>query len=558
MLVAALESPQGGRGRPPSLSTPEVDSAGRITSRARAAWLCRVSRLHGRQVEYRNLTKFAKALQASGVERVSPSTISRIETGLIAPTFEIVRGYENLLGMRAYSMVSILDTSLRYRASRFDAKPLLPRRRQNGRVAYRRFDELVERACSDALMSGAEWDELTILVTERPDLMVSPRSAWLSLTNRLLTEEIISDGVPWMQRFEAVNRMLAHPMVGIDALSTLRAIVDDRGVQSLVGTACLFDASAEPKAATEVLRHMTDPADDRVFKGSLMACVRKLKYTQFTGPQLQRISDLVAATLMEPTYLDDETLSLAVSVLRQLPRQSYGALSQSLLKRMTRDRSHISVLEENRLLGQSVRRVVTQRIANHAMARTPTVLEGYIDHILPILVDEMLFDPVFDARLYAAFLIHASPYRLTITEALTAEIRSAHWIGNQAWLTAIFEALRILGGQTERNMMEHFVMNPATPGAIADVAAYALGHIGGTSSDEFWRSAIAYHRSAWERSASQVSSSILDRLIYAIGMSGNRTSLTAVRLDHRMPSQVRAIAGWWLDQSHTAVESARI
>lgn len=545
-------------GRPPRYDRHQVDAYGKVTSRARVAWLLRVVRIHGPRPEYRKLTKFAAALKAAGIDGASPSTISRIETGSIAATFEVVRGYEELLGMPAYSMVSILDTTFRYRASRFDSKPLLLRRKRDGRTAYRRFDELVERACSQELMSGAEWDELSIIVTERPDLVVSPRSAWLRLTNRLLTEEILADGVPWMQRFEAVNRMLAHPMIGIDALSMLRATVDDRGVQSLVGTACLFDASAESAAASEVVRHMQEPADDRVFKGVLMACVRKLKYSHFTGSQLQQLSGLVAATLMESTYLDDETLALAVSVLRQMPPQSHGAMSISVLQRMAREQPHFSVLEENRLLGRVGGRVVTERVANYAMARTPTMPEGYIDHVLPVLIDEMLFDPVFDARLYAAFLIRASPYRAAVAEALSVELRSARWNSNEAWLTAVFEALRILGGQIERNKVEQFVVSPGTPGAIADVAAYALGHIGGTSADTFWQRAVAYHRVAWQRSASQVSGSILDRLVYAIGMSGNTAMLTAIRCDRRMPAQVRATAGWWLSQSRTTLESARI
>jgi hypothetical protein len=493
-----------------------------------------------------------------GIERASASTLSRIETGAIAPTFEIVRGYESLLMMPGYSLVSNMDATLRYRASSFDAKPALIRSRKDPRAAYRKFDELVEKACSRELMTGSEWDELTIIVTERPDLVVSPRSAWLDLTNRLLTEEILADGIPWMQRFEAVNRMLAHPTVGIDALSTLRAIVDDRGVQSLVGTTCLFDGSAEPQASTEVVRHMVDPADDRVFKGALMACVRKLKYSHFTGPQLQKLSDLVAITLLESAYLDDETLALAFSVLRQLPTASYGAVSRNLLQRVAREKSHASVLQENRLLERSGGRIVTSRIANHAMARTPTVMGGYVDSILPSLIDEMLFDPVFDARLYAAFLIQVSPYRAGTAEALTTELKFAHWNNNQAWLTTLFEALRILGGPTERKIVERFVVSPGTPGTIADVATYALGHIGGASTDGFWRTALTLHLFAWERSASQASGSILDRLVYAIGMSGNQDLLTEIHLDHRMPAQVRRAATWWLNQSQAAMQSAKL
>lgn len=558
MIVAALDSPGRGRGRPPRYDTHQVDSTGKVTSRSRIAWLLRVCRLHGPHTGYHNLTSFANAMKEIGVERSGASTLSRIETGIIAPNFEIVRGYEDLLGLRPYSMVSNMDSTLRYRAPVFDASPALPRRRQDPRTAYRRFDELVERARSQELMSGPEWDELTIIVTERPDLVVSPRSAWLELMNRLLTEEILSDGVPWMQRFEAVNRMLAHPTVGIDALSTLRAVVDDRDVQSVVGTACLFDGSAEPQASVEVIRHMAQPADDRVFKGALMACVRKLKYSHFTGLQLEKLSGLVATVLLESTYLDDETHALALSVLRQLPQRSHSAVSTNLQRHMTNDKSYSSVLEENRLLGRTGARIVTSRIANHAMASTPTIMEGYLDTVLPALVDEMLFDPVFDARLYAAFLIQVSPFRAGTAEALTAELKFAHWNNNQAWLTTLFEALRILGGPRERKVVEQFVVSRGTSGAVADAASYALGHIGGESTDEFMRRALAFHFSAWERSASQVSGSILDRLVYAIGMSGKRDILTEAHLGHRLPPQVRTTAAWWLSQSQISIESAKL
>jgi hypothetical protein len=375
--------------------------------------------------------------------------------------------------------------------------------------------------------------------------------------NRLLAEELIADGIQWMQRFEAVNRLLAHPMVGIDALSTLRAIVDDRSVQSMVGTSCLFDASAEPQASREVVRHMREPSDERVFKGALMACVRKLSYGQFTGPQLTTLSGLVATTLLERDHLDDETRALAVSVLRQLPRQSHGSLGRSMLQQIARERFHISVLEENRLLDRAGGRLVADRIAACACARTPTAWEGYVDRVLPILIDEMLFDPVFDARLYAACLIHASPFRPAVADALTTELPSALSSSNLARVTAIFEALRKLGGQPERIKVEQFVTGRGVPGSVADAAAYALGHIGGTSDDSFWCRALMYHQGAWQRSASPVSGSILDRLVYALGMSGSTPLLKSVLVDHRMPPRVRACAEWWLRQPEIIRQSAR-
>jgi hypothetical protein len=491
---------------------------------------------------------FAHALSAAGIERAGPSTISRIETGSVAPTFEVVRGYEIVLGIPAFSLASVLDTIFRYRAPAFDAKPLLRRRGRDARDVYRRFDELVERARSHDAMTGADWDELTVSVAGRPDLVVSPRSAWLSLTNRLLAEVMIADGVPWMQRFEALSRMLAHPTLGSDALSILRAAVDDRGIQSMVGTAGLFDASAEPQAAAEVVRHMREPPDDRVFKGALMACVRKVRYGQFTGPQLARLSALVAGALQEQDHLDEETCALAVSVLRQLPRQAHDDLGMNTLQRRALERSHASVLAENRLLGRASGRLIAERIARHASARTATARDAYIDKVLPLIVDEMLFDPVFDARLYAACLIDASPYRAATAEALADEIATAYRNRNLACVAALFGAIRNLGGQAERSKVEHFVTGAGIPGAVADAAAFTLGHIGGASSDQFWEGALSCHRLAWERSASSASGSILDRLVYAIGMSGNTPLLNAVRGDSNMPPQVRACAGWWLSQ----------
>lgn len=360
-----------------------------------------------------------------------------------------------------------------------------------------------------------------------------------------------------MQRFEAVNRMLAHPMIGLDALGALRATVDDRGVQSLVGTACLFDGSAEPQAADEVVRHMSQPPDDRVYKGALMACVRKLRYGQFTGTQLGMLSNLIAEVLLDQGHLDDETGALAVSVMRQLPAQAHAGLGSRMLRRIARDGMHVSVIAENRLVGGKAGRVMAERIANYASARTPTAWDGYIDDVLPVLIDEMLFDPVFDARLYAACLIHSSPYRATVAEALGLELTSARWSGNLAWVTAVFEALRKLGGQAERAKVERFVTGRGVPGAVADAAAYALGHIGGASSSRFWREAFGLHLQQWVRSASPVSESILDRLVYAAGISEDTAVLQEIRADHCVPSQTRACASWWLGQPEKIRRSAR-
>ena len=50
-------------------------------------------------------------------------------------------------------------------------------------------------------------------------------------------------------------------------------------------------------------------------------------------------------------------------------------------------------------------------------------LAGVPDIVLPRLLTEMLHDPVFDVRMYATFLVYATPYRRPVAEVLLQEMR---------------------------------------------------------------------------------------------------------------------------------------
>lgn len=510
-------------------------------------------RLNGPHTRWRNLTQFADALKRSHLRYASPSTVSRWETGRSAITFDAVRGYENLLGVSPNSVVAVLDTIFRYRAPLFGAAPMLVRRADQADIG-----DLMDKAGSDAVMRGTDWDALTAFISVRPELIFQPQHVWEGITHRLLAEVMVADGISWLHRFEALNRVLAHPSLGGDALAALRTVVGSRSVQSLVGTACLFDASAEPDASAEVLRHLVEPSDPRVFKGALMACVRKLNYRHFTAPQLERLADRLAAILLDPAHHDADTRALAVYLIRRLPARSHGREASTALRRVAREPIASTILRRNRLVEPENARLVAERVAGHATARLPTMTGGYVDDVLPSLVEEMLFDPIFDVRLYAAFLISVSPYRPTVAEALTTELDALRPPDDPVLLTGILEGLRRLGGQDERHRVEQYVTRPDLPETITDVAAYALGHIGGQSADRYWRHAFGHHLAAWERSASPAVASVLDRLVYAMGRAGREEILRAVRQDHRVPGQVRDSARWWLDQPATVMESARI
>ena len=338
----------------------------------------------------------------------------------------------------------------------------------------------------------------------------------------------------------------------------VRSAVDDRQVQSLVGTASLFDASASPEASAHVLRYLRGAEDDRIFKGAMMACVRKIRFGHFHAAELENISRVVAdAADSGGMDLNEETRALAVSVLGQIPAAFQHARGQRVLRAAGSQRDRISLVGDNRLVSAEIAATVARRVADHAASHVSHAGEQFVDPVLPLLIEEALFDPVFDARLYANSLIYATPYRQWVAQALTAELSAARRNGDALMLTTLYESLRKLGGPRERALIEATVLEPGTPTAATDTAAYALGHVGGSSDDLFWSRALELHTAGWAKSASTVSASVLDRLVYAIGMANGRGVLRSVCEARGIPPKVKESALWWLGHPPSLMASRK-
>jgi hypothetical protein len=447
---------------------------------------------------------------------------------------------------------------LRYHAPGLQTALPLARRAPAETLAWRRTEEILRQAASRDAITGADWEDLTVLVATGSRFSYGTSDLWTAACHRLLDEVMMSDGVSWMRRFEAFNRLLAHPVLGLEALSVVRDVVADRSVQSLVGTACMLDSTSRSESAVQVIRLLRSPDDDRVFKGSLMACVRKIDYGHFSARQLTVISGILGDALNDAMNdphgsgtLGAETLALASSVLRQIPPHLHHPRTRAVQRRLGDAGIGPPSLPGAgpSLPPEHVTRATAQRLSNRAMASLATPATDYVDRVLPRLVEEMLFHPVFDVRLYAAALIHASPYRTTMARGLAEELSATWRSGDEMWLTTLLEALRKLGGHRERRTVEKLVLHPSAPATVADVAAYALGHIGGGSPLEFWLQAVERHVTAWHATRQQAHASVLDRLVYALGMGSRRDVLATLRRDRRVPPLVRRSANWWLDRS---------
>ncbi len=110
-------------------------------------------------------------------------------------------------------------------------------------------------------MSGWEWDELTGVMASLPSLVIIPRSLWTDLAGRLLEEMIISDGLPWMQRFEMISRLLGHPAGRKAAVNVCVSHIADPSNEVFVEPISMLDEQPPgrgPNGAAPV-----DPSDQR-------------------------------------------------------------------------------------------------------------------------------------------------------------------------------------------------------------------------------------------------------------------------------------------------------
>lgn len=186
---------------------------------------------------------------------------------------------------------------------------------------------------------------------------------------------------------------------------------------------------------------------------------------------------------------------------------------------------------------------VVARAALRAGALVPYELPEP-DPLLPVLIEEMVFDPDPVTRLGTAFLVAATPYRVPVAHALAAEVPDA-LRGDSPRAVALLAALGALGACPDRAFLERLVLAPAVPPAVNEAAARALGLVPGRGTTAFWRAALDRHLTAWRRTGSTTTLTTLRRLVQAIGVAGEGGILAALGQDPGVPSEIRAAAAWW-------------
>ena len=517
--------------------------------------MLRVNRLFGDSERLARASVFAAAFAGgcwSGT--ANESKVSRWETAALRVPHHAIRRYEELLALSPGLLTATADNIHAYYCTQPSCRSAGAWNGGQGRLPPRSIEELVDKAGSSAVMTGQEWDELTLEISSRPDFYICPSATWATLTERLLQEQIVADRVAWTQRFTALDRLLNHPVAQQAAIAACASLAADRMNQVGIEVICAMDVTAHRDASHHVLAQLTSPTSDMTFYGALLACVRKLDHGHFTPSESSYLASVVVSLLGDPARHDDAR-TLAASLLRRLPPDVPATAAAKLRAVVARDEALRRVAATGRLATSGQAAGFVNRVVAAAEARMPREGPWLYDETLAIVVDEMLYDPVPDVRLEAAFLLNATPYRASVATELGTEL-SRCAAADTGLATCILDAFRLIGGPEQRPVVEQITLSPGIPAPVLQSAARNIGHLGGTSDDAYWRRALARHGQPSKLQASPAGGAILRGLIYGLGMGRNDGMLSRIRDLPGMPGQARQAASWWLGQPQRTRQSA--
>jgi hypothetical protein len=536
--------------------------------RERIGWLLRVNRLFGRDERWARASLFAAAFHGGcWPGTANESKISRWETAALRVPHLAIKRYEELLGLNPGLLTATVDNVRAYYRAESGIQAASNCAR-SGPVPVRRIEALIDKATSSAIMTGQEWDELTREISALPNFYICPSATWSVLTQRLLQEQIIADRVAWLQRYGALDRLLKHPVAQEPAIAACADLGRDPANQVGIEVICAMDATSHPEASKHVLAQLSHPTSDMTFYGALLACVRKVAGGHFSPDESRQLAAVVVNLLSDPVRHDDAR-TLAVSLLRRLPDGLPAAVAKKLRQSVAADEALSRVAATGRLGTTDQATAYVGRMVAAAAARMPREGPWLFDETLAVIADEMLYDPVPDVRLAAAFLIHATPYRMPVAAELAAELSRTATSAGTDLAICIMDALRLIGGPEQRPVVERLTLSPGVPAPVMVAAARNIGHLGGTSDDRFWERAVARQcqpsrrldlsgRTDALQLGSPASDAILRGLVYGLGMARNDAMLARVRDLPGVPWQARQAATWWLGHSERTRQSAAL
>ena len=501
-------------------------------------WLLRANRRLGEDEALRSGREFARAFRTDTTKPLAPSHVTRWENGTLVVTRTAVRRYEQLLGLDADSLMTLIDAVRRIEGVSIPADT--DARADPDHDRQKLFD-LLDCVLGGGTMTGADWGHLTGLIAARQELEFYPRHLWRDVADRLLCELVVAVGNAWLQRSEAMSRLLEHPTSRRYAVDACIAFAEDPSTTAVIEPLSLLDVTADPAANQYILRQISRPDNDRAMHGALLAAIRKVSYAHFRDDEWLHLASSLSSTISDPT-LHPELAPLAVDVgcrlLRRLPNV------KSLHRSLSAATEGHHVRPSLRATEPQPAQVASLRIAARAQSLITTDVGG-TDGILSELVGDTLFDSNPDRRMVTSMLVAASPYQHAVAHAILEEITADLARRGQTYpLAASLQAITHLNVDIHRPLIQDILIRPGFTAAARHAAAWATPFCTGQQPLAAWRNILDVQVAAWRQHPSELAEGILHGIVHGIGTDGQRALLAEIKNNPALPLSARTTASW--------------
>jgi hypothetical protein len=500
----------------------------------RVGWLLRVNRLLGIEPAFRSGRTFARAFRSD--PPLARSQITRWESGEVAASAATIGRYEQLLSLRPGVLTAISSAVQRFE----NATNVPPGRRTEDKA---RLHELLSHATNQGNITGAGWIELSGLVAGRPELEIHPPALWSHIADRLLTELVVDVDTSWLQRQEAMARLIDHPDAGGHAIEACITMAADPLSPAVVEPMSLLSATSDPRANSYVLLQLAQPADERALRGALLAASLKITQRRFRGDDWEQLARNLGGVLHDSSLTDD-LFGIAVHAAQRIAHRASGSSQLHRALNSSRVIQHLQQTPSATTISS-----VCHRVAATAQAHSTHDDQG-IDATLAQLIKEAVFSPNPDRRLYATMLITATPYRVPAARSILAEFTGDLTRRARLWpAAATLRALTQLDVDIHRPLVRSILTSPDGDLTTRYAAAWAAPHCPGRFAIPVWQAIFSTQLAAWARSRSPAEEQLLQGIVYGIGTDAHRCVLSEIRNDPHVPQSARTMAAWQLKSS---------
>ncbi|TWP33723.1 hypothetical protein [Leekyejoonella antrihumi] len=379
------------RGRPRDLPFDETPlRGGRVDTRARVAWLLRVSRMAS--ADGGTGADFCRRLSEHGYP-VGASVLSRRESGQEETPGAMISAYERALGLPSGHMRGVCEAmwrSLEVGAPRSSAVPMS---RLELADELARIDELVDAGG----MQGGDWLSLAHVLGQ-PAGLILPPSVQERWTYRLLTEMVCSVQGAYISRVEALSRMMVEPLTRDTVRAAVRTFIAEPGAQGVIDAVAILGETSDPDVVTELLSMFVQQRG-AVRQGAATALLQSIVLGQLSAAQVVQLRTAILTVVR-----DDPQDGAAPAFM----------MAQRLSLQMTRE--VVEILGFNPGDKPAGAHIQSPAALREYVAAAEAVSGIHGDRMLERLLREALSDDFVERQHHALMTLVVSPYRNALAE----------------------------------------------------------------------------------------------------------------------------------------------